>query len=237
VSDLSIARTVPVPDGLVTWKAEDRRDAYPLKRPLDIGLAAFGLLLAAPIFAVVALAVKLEDGGPVFYSQDRIGLGDRPFKLRKFRSMVPDAEKRSGPTWATADDPRITRVGRILRRTACDELPQLLSILRGDMSFVGPRSHRAHFYQQFAREIPAYRERYQVQPGLTGLAQLFAKYDSSALQKLRFDLLYARHQGLALDVKLIAASIAVTVLGRWDERTGRKLPWLARLIRLGTGRR
>ena len=222
---------------LLTWRL-DAGDAaggreYRLKRPLDVLVSLTGLVLAAPVLAVIALAIKLEDGGPVFYTQERVGRGGKPFRLFKFRSMVPNAEAQSGPAWASAHDPRITRVGRVLRRTAADELPQLLNILRGDISFVGARSHRAFFYDKFSRELPAYRERYRARPGLTGLAQVFARYDSSALQKLRFDLIYLRRQSLALDAKLVLASFLVSFLGRWDERGGAKLHGLKRFMRLG----
>lgn len=235
VPSLSMGRSS---SGLLTWRLDDKVIAvtreYRLKRPLDAVLSLAGVILAAPAFSLIALAIKLEDGGPIFYTQERIGRGGKPFRLFKFRSMVPDAEAQSGPAWASKDDSRITRVGRVLRRTAADELPQLLNIVRGDISFVGARSHRAFFYDKFSREVPAYRERYRARPGLTGLAQVFARYDSSALQKLRFDLLYLRRQTLALDVKLILASFLVSFLGRWDERGGAKVRGLRRFMRLGS---
>jgi lipopolysaccharide/colanic/teichoic acid biosynthesis glycosyltransferase len=228
------------PGGLATWRRNgvqaDGHREHPGKRPLDVFLSGLGLLVSAPIFLTVALAVKLEDGGPVFYTQERVGRGQRPFRLVKFRSMIVDAEAKTGPVWAGADDPRITRVGRLLRRTACDELPQLVNIFRGDMSFVGPRAHRRAFYDQFARQTPGYDRRYAIRPGLTGLAQLFARYDSPALQKLRFDLLYMKRASLPLDLKLIFASFLVTFLGRWDERRGKKLGILHRIVVAG-GRR
>ncbi len=227
---------------VVTWRVDAARmagaRAYALKRPIDIALSGVGLLASAPLFGLVALAIKLEDGGPVFYVQERIGRDCKPFRLLKFRSMIPDAEAKTGPAWASKGDDRITRIGRLLRRTAMDELPQLVNILKGDISFVGPRSHRAFFFQKFGAEVAGYTARYAVQPGLTGLAQVFARYDSSALQKLRFDLLYLRRQSLILDAKLILASFLVSFLARWDERGGAKVAGLRRFVRLGTaGRR
>jgi lipopolysaccharide/colanic/teichoic acid biosynthesis glycosyltransferase len=222
---------------LLTWRlarevSEARRE-YTAKRVFDALLSAAGLVLSAPVFGAIALAIKLEDGGQIFYTQERIGQHGKPFRLYKFRSMVPDAESTSGPTWASKHDPRITRVGRLLRRTAGDELPQLINIARGDISFVGPRSHRAFFAEKFSREVPGYAARYAARPGLTGLAQVFARYDSSAQQKLRFDLLYLRHRSFALDIKLILVSFLVSFLGRWDERGGAKVRGLKRFMRLG----
>jgi lipopolysaccharide/colanic/teichoic acid biosynthesis glycosyltransferase len=238
VSESAIPLGGAVASGLVTWRLDRQvRAGHEWKRLLDIALAGAGLVVAAPIFGLAALAVKLGDGGAVFYAQERVGRAQRLYRLRKFRSMIPDAEARTGPMLATQDDPRITRVGRLLRRTACDELPQLLSILVGDMSFVGPRSMRKVFSDRFCAEVPGFAGRYAVKPGLTGLAQLFARYDTPAHQKLRFDLLYIRRASLALDVKLILASFLVTFLGRWDERRGKKLGFLHRFVTFGVPRR
>lgn len=229
-------RSRPTGGGIVTWTPpEVATSEYALKRPLDLLLSGIGLTLAAPIFAAVALAIKLEDRGPVFYTQERVGRNGARFKLMKFRSMVPDAEAKTGPVWAAREDPRITRVGRILRKTALDELPQLINIFRGDMRFVGPRSHRVFFYEKF-RSVPGYTERYRIHPGLTGLAQVLARYDSSAEQKLRFDLLYARKQSFGLDTKLILASFLITFSGKWDERQGKKLGFVSAFLRRGAGR-
>lgn len=222
---------------LMTWRIEcdelNGHREYAAKRVFDTLLSATGLVLSSPAFGLIALAIKLQDGGPVFYTQERVGRHGTPFRLYKFRSMVPDAESKTGAVWATRDDPRITRVGRLLRRTAGDELPQLINIVRGDISFVGPRSHRAVFAEKFKREVPGYAERYAARPGLTGLAQVFARYDSSAQQKLRFDLLYLRRRSFALDLKLILVSFLVSFLGRWDERGGAKVRGLKRFMRLG----
>jgi len=192
------------------------------KRLLDTGLAAVGLALSAPLWGLMALAIKLEDGGPVFYSQWRVGQAGRLFRTVKFRTMIPDAEETGGPVLASPDDPRVTRAGKILRATAMDELPQLLNILFGRMSFVGPRPERPQFVEQFRGETPGYEGRFQVPPGLTGLAQIYGHYNSSPRQKLRYELLYLRRRSLWLDLKLIAASFWVSFRGRWQHR-GRKL--------------
>ena len=189
------------------------------KRLLDIGLSAAGLLVSAPAWLLIALAIKAGDGGPVLYRQRRVGAGRRVFGILKFRSMRPDAERLSGPVLATERDPRVTPVGRLLRATALDELPQLVNILRGDLSFVGPRPERPEFVAEFARAVPRYAARLAVPPGLTGMAQLFARYDSSPRQKLRLDLLYIQRRSFWLDLRLIALSFWVTFRGRWESRS------------------
>lgn len=188
------------------------------KRLLDIGLSLLGLCLAFPVGLLIALAVKLEDLGSILYGQERVGQGGRRFRILKFRSMVPDAERATGIVWASENDPRVTRVGRWLRATALDELPQLLNILKGDMSFVGPRAERPEWIERLTKQLPAYDARHIVRPGLTGLAQVYAKYDSSDRQKLRYDLLYIRRQSLWLDVKLILLSFWITLRGKWEAR-------------------
>jgi len=188
------------------------------KRLLDIGLSAAGLLVSAPAWLLIALAIKAGDGGPVLYRQRRVGAGGAVFGILKFRSMRPDAERLSGPVLATERDPRVTPVGRLLRATALDELPQLVNILRGDLSFVGPRPERPEFVAEFARAVPRYAARLAVPPGLTGMAQLFARYDSSPRQKLRLDLLYIQRRSFWLDLRLIALSFWVTFRGRWESR-------------------
>jgi lipopolysaccharide/colanic/teichoic acid biosynthesis glycosyltransferase len=194
------------------------------KRGLDVALSGFGLIASAPLWAAFALAVWLEDRGPIFFRDERIGRGGRPFSLLKFRTMVPDADRRFGSYPAGERDPRVTRVGRWLRATAMDELPQLWNIFRGDMSFVGPRALRAHEYGDDAgRDAAAGFERRQaVQPGLTGLAQIFAPRDAPRRQKLRYDLLYLRAGGFWLDVRLIALSFWISFRGKWEHR-GRKV--------------
>jgi len=188
------------------------------KRVFDICLSGFGLVASSPLWLLIAAAIKLEDGGPVFYTQERVGRDGRVFKVYKFRSMIPDAEKHTGAVWAAEHDPRVTKVGKVLRATAMDELPQLWSIFKGDMSFVGPRPERPQLVEEFAREIPGFLKRFQVQPGLTGVAQVYGKYDTSPQHKLKYDMFYIRNQSLALDLQLILFSFFVTFMGKWEDR-------------------
>jgi lipopolysaccharide/colanic/teichoic acid biosynthesis glycosyltransferase len=195
------------------------------KRAFDIALSGTGLLLSAPVWALIALAVKLEDGGPIFFTQERVGIGGRVFRAMKFRSMIPDAEAKVGALQASANDPRVTRVGRLMRATAADELPQLWNIFRGDMSFVGPRALRPQEIEVDGGgasvpldAIPGFARRCTVLPGLTGIAQIYAPRDVSRRQKFRFDLLYIRRQSLKLDVCLILLSFWITMRGTWEAR-------------------
>jgi len=194
-----------------------------MKRAFDVGLSSFGLVVSAPLWALFALAVKLEDGGPVFFPQERVGRGGRVFLAWKFRSMIPDAERHTGAVQATAGDPRVTRVGRFLRATAMDELPQLWNILRGDMSFVGPRPLRPAEQDRTADgrllpldQIPDYEERHRVRPGLTGLAQVYAPRDAPRTEKFVLDLEYVRRASLALDLRLVLHSFWITFRGKWE---------------------
>jgi len=195
------------------------------KRVLDLVLSGVGLIVSAPLWAIVAVAIKLEDGGPIFYSQPRVGTGGRSFEAMKFRSMVPNAERGVGPVQAIADDPRVTRTGRLMRATALDELPQLWNIFRADMSFVGPRALRPEEIEVDAmgarvplEAIPGFAERITVPPGLTGIAQIYARRDVSRRQKFRFDRLYIRRRSLLLDVRLILVSFWITFRGTWEAR-------------------
>jgi lipopolysaccharide/colanic/teichoic acid biosynthesis glycosyltransferase len=199
-----------------------------LKRGLDVLLSGAGLVLSMPIWLAAAAAIRLEDGGPVFFRQERVGRNGRVFHVLKFRSMIPDAEAKFGALQASANDARITRVGRLLRATAMDELPQLLSIFRGDMSFVGPRALRPGEIEvhgsgrhEALEEVPGFRERCQVTPGLTGVAQVFAPRDIPRRQKFRYDLLYIRKRSFTLDLRLIILSFWITFRGTWEAR-GRK---------------
>jgi lipopolysaccharide/colanic/teichoic acid biosynthesis glycosyltransferase len=193
------------------------------KRVFDVSFAGLGLIFSFPLWILVAVGIKLEDGGPVFYRQERVGQGGRSFWSWKFRSMIPDADARFGPKQAEHADERVTRVGRLLRATALDELPQLWNIFKGDMSFVGPRPLMPTEIETNGNgkaipieEIPGYIERHQVQPGLTGLAQVYAPRDIPRQQKFRFDLAYIENQNLLLDFKLIAISFWITVRGKWE---------------------
>jgi lipopolysaccharide/colanic/teichoic acid biosynthesis glycosyltransferase len=196
-----------------------------LKRPLDFALASIGLILSAPLWAIVALAIKLEDGGPVFYRQKRWGRWEKIFEVRKFRTMIPDADKRYGIRQAREQDDRITRVGRFLRACGMDELPQLLSIWKGDMSFVGPRALAVGELvddgagnQITYEHIPGFRERLVARPGLTGIATIFIPKDSSPRRKFRYDMLYIRRLSFWLDVRLIALSFWISFRGKWETR-------------------
>jgi lipopolysaccharide/colanic/teichoic acid biosynthesis glycosyltransferase len=199
-----------------------------LKRAFDIALSSIGLLLSAPFWLLFALAVKLEDGGPVFFRQERVGQWGRIFMALKFRSMRPDAEAASGAIIAGENDPRVTRIGRIMRATAMDELPQLWNILRGDMSFVGPRALRPGEIEKEANgrmtaleDVPGYAHRVTVRPGLTGVAQIYAPRDIPRRQKFRYDRIYIARRSWMLDVRLILLSFWISLLGTWEAR-GRK---------------
>jgi colanic acid biosynthesis glycosyl transferase WcaI len=197
------------------------------KRSFDIALSGIGLFVSSPMWAVIALAIKLDDAGPIFYMQDRVGRGGRLFKAFKFRSMIPNADATFGPLQAQASDVRITRVGRFLRATAMDELPQLWNIFRGDMSFVGPRALRQgeveiHYAGSSDVEAcPGFAERHRVQPGLTGLAQVYARRDLPRRQKFKLDLLYVKRRSFWLDVKLVVISFWISFRGKW-EHSGKK---------------
>jgi lipopolysaccharide/colanic/teichoic acid biosynthesis glycosyltransferase len=196
-----------------------------LKRGIDLAVSGFGLLMSAPLWALIALLIKLDDGGPIFYAQERVGRDGRRFRSLKFRSMVPDADRRFGPRQAEVSDPRVTRIGRWLRATAMDELPQLWNIARGDMSFVGPRALMPTEIEVNGRgeavsieTVPGYRERHRVAPGLTGLAQIYADRDIPRRHKFKYDLVYIRRRSFVLDLKLIALSFWITARAKWEER-------------------
>ncbi|HVL67917.1 MAG TPA: sugar transferase [Vicinamibacterales bacterium] len=198
-----------------------------MKRAFDVALSAAGLVLSAPLWALFAAAIRLEDGGPVFFRQERVGQGGRVFMALKFRSMRSDAERLTGALQAAENDPRVTRVGRLMRATAMDELPQLWNILRGDMSFVGPRALRPGEIETVGGElvrledVPGYDQRIRVRPGLTGIAQIYAPRDLPRRQKFRYDRLYVERRSWLLDVRLILLSFWISFLGTWEAR-GRK---------------
>ncbi len=198
-----------------------------MKRAFDVALAGAGLLISLPLWLVFGVAIKLEDGGPVFYSQPRVGFRGRIFEALKFRSMRANAESGVGAVQAIENDPRMTRVGRFMRRTAMDELPQLWNIFRGDMSFVGPRALRPGEVDTSGTnliqidQIPGYAARTAVRPGLTGIAQIYAPRDVPRRQKFRYDRIYVRRQSMWLDLRLILLSFWISFLGTWESR-GRK---------------
>jgi sugar transferase (PEP-CTERM system associated) len=183
------------------------------KRGFDVCVAALGLMLAAPLMALTALAIWLESPGPIFYRQERVGANGRHFTLTKFRSMRVDAEQGT-PIWAKDKDDRVTRVGRFIRMTRLDELPQLWNVLKGDMSCVGPRPERPFFVEQLTAEIPFYQTRHVVRPGVTGWAQVKYRYGSSvedAREKLRYDLYYIKHQSLVFDFTILIDTVRVVL--------------------------
>lgn len=188
-----------------------------VKRGFDLALALFGLCLLAPAFPIIALLVRGTSPGPVFFRQVRVGRGGVPFEVIKFRTMRADAEKNTGAVWASAHDPRVTRVGAFLRKTRLDEIPQLINVLVGDMSLVGPRPERPEFITELEKVIPFYSERHAVKPGVTGWAQIRYPYGASvedALEKLRYDLYYIKHQSLLFDLEIAMRTIPVVIFGK-----------------------
>jgi sugar transferase (PEP-CTERM system associated) len=188
-----------------------------VKRMLDLSLSLIGFIVAFPLMLLTALAVKLDSRGAALYSQERVGENGRIFNIYKFRSMHIDAEEAGMPLWATDADPRITRVGRVIRLTRLDELPQLWNVMNGDMSFVGPRPERPFFVEQLAREIPFYMQRHAVKPGVTGWAQVKYQYGSSiedATEKLRYDLYYIKHLSIFFDLTIVLDTVKVILFGK-----------------------
>lgn len=183
-----------------------------IKRILDMAASLALIMVTLPIFIATMVAIKLEGEGPVFYIQERVGLRGRPFSLIKFRSMRPDAEEKGAPQWATVSDNRVTMVGRLIRKTRIDELPQLFNVLKGDMSFVGPRPERPFFVEQLNRLIPFYNERHEVKPGITGWAQLNYPYGASeadAKEKLAYDLYYVKYYSVIRDLTIMLQTMRV----------------------------
>ncbi len=205
------------PKWLILADGFQRSVAYlRVKRVFDLLLSAILLILMAPIMALVALAIRVESPGPIIFSQERVGLNGKRFTLHKFRSMRTDAEK-NGPAWAKEQDDRCTRVGAFIRRCRLDELPQLVNVLRGEMSFVGPRPERPYFVDMLKQNIRYYDFRHYVTPGITGWAQVNYPYGASvedAYQKLQYDLYYAKNVSIGLDVLVLLKTIRVVLLGQ-----------------------
>jgi lipopolysaccharide/colanic/teichoic acid biosynthesis glycosyltransferase len=221
------------------WQATkpERQFEQLFKRALDVTLASVGILVLLPMFPLIAATIVLESPGPVFYAQERVGINrrrarrhgpavggerrktdayGRPFTIYKFRSMVNDAERRTGPVWAAAGDKRITAVGRFLRKTRLDETAQLWNVLRGEMSLVGPRPERPSFVQSLTESLPDYPQRHAALPGITGLAQVKSRYDTSVesvRRKLQYDLYYLKNGRILLDLKIMAATVKVMARG------------------------
>jgi len=196
-----------------------------IKRAFDVVVSALGLIVFSPVWLLIAVAIKLEDGGPVLFRQTRTGRGGREFTALKFRSMVPDAERGIGAIQAGAGDIRVTRVGRVIRSMAMDELPQLWNIFIGDMSIVGPRPLRPGEIEARGdgalvslSDIPGHAKRHSVRPGLTGLAQVYAPRDLPRTGKFRLDRIYLARQSFWLDLRLIVLSFWITIRGRWEDR-------------------
>lgn len=183
-----------------------------VKRLLDIAISAVGLLITSPLFLLIAISIKCTDRGPVFYKQKRLTQGGKEFKIYKFRTMIQDAEKGGRAVLARDEDDRILPVGKILRRLRLDELPQLWNILKGDMSMVGPRPERPELMAEIVEEIPEFVYRLKVKAGLTGYAQVYGKYNTTAYDKLKLDLTYIRHYSIFLDLKLILMTPKVMFL-------------------------
>lgn len=188
-----------------------------LKRISDVIISLFILTLTLPLNILVALAIRLDSKGHVLFKQERIGMNSKTFKIYKFRSMYQDAEKNTGPVWSTKDDPRVTRVGKIMRKLRIDEIPQFFNVLKGEMSLVGPRPERPFFVEQLSQQIPYYKRRLKVRPGITGWAQVKHKYDESIEDvkvKLRYDLFYIENMSLRMDIKILARTILVVLFGK-----------------------
>ncbi len=188
-----------------------------LFRLFDIGLASVGLLLSLPLQLLTGLAVLLLNGRPILFAQERLGKDERPFVLYKFRTMIRDAEGLSGPQWSVEDDPRVTRLGRFLRRSRLDEMPQLWNVLKGEMSFIGPRPERKHFVDQLRKKIPFYSLRFTVRPGITGWAQVNYRYGASqedAQRKLEYELFYIQEMSFFLNILILAKTVQTVLLKR-----------------------
>jgi lipopolysaccharide/colanic/teichoic acid biosynthesis glycosyltransferase len=202
-----------------TWtESQQYRFAAAAKRTLDVATAAFGLVALLPVVVAVAAAIKISSPGPIFYRQRRVGQHGRVFTVLKFRSMRTEPLPLAGPVWALKDDLRVTRIGRFLRGTGLDELPQLLNVLRGDMSVVGPRAERPEFVSQLVEQFPSYRHRHSVRPGLTGWAQVHRATEAAprqdTLEKLGYDLFYIKNFSLRLDLLVLLSSIRTAVFRR-----------------------
>lgn len=207
-----------VSTGLIGWLIRFARKRFQeFKRVFDLIVAGIGIVLAAPVIALTGMVIKIVSPGPIFFLQERVGWDGRLFKIYKLRTMRTDAEKYSGPMWAQENDPRLIRYGKLIRKMHLDELPQLFNVLKGDMSIVGPRPERPVFVEKLSKEIPEYEKRLSVKPGITGLAQVWHKYDETikdVKKKVKYDLLYIRRMCVMTDVRILFETIIASVLGR-----------------------
>lgn len=183
-----------------------------IKRFFEVIFSCILLILTLPVLVAAAIAIKLETPGPVLYKQERVGLNGKRFFISKLRSMCTDAEK-DGPQWAAKNDPRVTRVGKFLRKTRIDEIPQILNVLRGDMSLIGPRPERAYFIEKFSKEIPEFKRRLMVKPGLTGWAQVNGGYEATPAKKFELDMFYIKRQSFRLDMEILFKTVGVVLTG------------------------
>ena len=212
-----IAGKIPVEDLRPSWLIfsegfSSSRLRTITKRAFDITVAMVGLVLSAPLALLTAIAIKLESPGPVLFRQKRVGQGGKEFTIYKFRSMRTDAEKDGKPIWAQQNDPRVTRIGKIIRKTRLDEIPQMWNVLQGTMSFVGPRPERLFFVEKLRETIPFYDQRHVVKPGITGWAQVRFRYgadETDAVQKLRHDMFYIKHHSVLFDVRILIDTVRV----------------------------
>lgn len=194
-----------------------RRSFEKFKRGFDVVVAALGLIVSIPVLALSAVLIKFDSPGPVFFSQPRVGRRGRIFTLWKLRTMVVGAESQTGPVWASQNDPRVTFVGRILRKSRIDEIPQLINVLKGEMSIIGPRPERPEFITGLSREITDYRKRLRVKPGITGLAQIRQSYDSNiedVRRKVKWDLLYIKKMCFLTDFRILLWTVSVVLTGK-----------------------
>ena len=188
-----------------------------LKRLMDILISLLLLIISSPILIIAAAAIKIDSEGPVLFKQERLGQNGKPFKVLKFRSMIKDAEKYTGPVWSQKDDPRVTRMGKFVRKARIDEIPQMINVLKGEMSLVGPRPEREFFVEKLSKEIPYYKRRLKVRPGVTGWAQIKHKYDETIEDvkiKLRYDLFYIENMSIRMDLKILLRTVYVVLFGK-----------------------
>lgn len=188
-----------------------------LKRLMDVIISLIILVISFPIIVLTAIGIKIDSEGPVFFKQERLGQNGNPFNVYKFRSMIKDAEKYTGPVWSTKDDPRVTKMGKFVRKVRIDEIPQMLNVLKGEMSLVGPRPERAFFVEKLSQEIPYYKRRLKVRPGVTGWAQIKHKYDETIEDvkiKLKYDLFYIENMSLRMDFKILLRTVFVVLFGK-----------------------
>ncbi|MEI8349379.1 MAG: sugar transferase [Candidatus Omnitrophota bacterium] len=187
-----------------------------IKRLFDVVFSITGIIIALPLWILIVFAIILEDGRPIFFTDERVGKDGKIYRHLKFRSMIKHAEKETGPVWSRPEDARVTKLGKILRASAMDESPQLLNILKGDMSVVGPRPERIFFVEKFIKTVPRYADRHAMRPGLTGLAQVNGKHDTDVEEKLKYDLEYIKKFNFLLDLKLICISFLISLRGGWE---------------------